>query len=99
MNLRQEIVGNRLRLLQRVHDLLVVGVVEGVHHGIEFLNELIETRNTEGIKDLFDFLIGEAVLGLDISDHRQEVELLRVDLLEQHRTVGLINNFCHKNHS
>ena len=95
MDLCQKVIRNPFRLFQSVHDLLVIGIVEGIDHGIELLDELVETGNGKLVQDLPHLFIRKAVIGFDISHHRQEIQLLRVDFLEEHRPIGLADNLCH----
>ena len=62
VNLRQKIIRNALGLFQRIYDLLVVRIVEGIHHRIEFFDEFAEAPHRKRVQNLPDLLIGKAVL-------------------------------------
>ena len=95
MNFGQQIVGNGLGLLERVHDLLIVGVVERIDDGVELLNELVEALDAEGFENLLNLLVGQAVESLDVADQGEQIELLGIDLLEKNGGIRLVDNLCH----
>ena len=91
-NDREHILRNALRFLEGVADGLRVGVVEAVDAGCEFLLELLIAPAQQGLVDLFDLVVTEAVDAPHVANHGEQVQLFRIDLLQKKGAVGLTDD-------
>lgn len=88
----EHILRNALRLLEGVADGLRVGIIEAVDAGREFLLELLIAPAQQGLIDLFDLVVAEAVDAPHIADHGEQVQLFRIELLQKKGAVGLADD-------
>ena len=91
-DLGEHILRDALRLLEGVADRLCVGVVEAVDAGREFLLELLIAPAQQGLIDLLDFVVAEAVNASHIANHGEQVQLFRVELFQKKGAVGLADD-------
>ena len=89
MDFREQVLWHILGTLERIHDALRIGIEEGIHDRVKLIEEFLEIMHQKLFIELLDFFIAQAVQRIRIADHREQVELFRIDFLEQQRAVRL----------
>ncbi len=92
MDFGQHLCRDGLRLFQGVHHLLVVRIKKVVDHRIKLFEEFVKAVHQQMLIDLLDYLVAQAVQPFYVPYKGNQVELFRVDLLDQQGPVGLVDD-------
>ena len=93
--LREQFVRNGFRPVQLIDDFLVVGVVIAIHNRLKFLQKFIKAANQQIIVDLLNLVVRQTFHAPDISHQCEKIRFLRINGLQQHRTVCLFYHISH----